>query len=664
MKAFDFSNKSLIDKYYREKFAYDMSNYFKVNGWRKLNYQKDYKVNTDTLIADLHIRGDYALSGEPAIYMGCGPWWNVEQNYEFSGMFAFMYIATKCICKYCGNEDAFLFCKTYTFPLIDDKQAVEDFDVVATLKEANIAPCKAEAENYLSMMDYVIPYMKEKTAEFFGKLDFRVTEEIDNRIEELRTWVMNTQDEILSFYGLTVRKEIMPEGSLYPVKYCLLDSLSWYSKRYDVYSFEELVKLGHKRSPFAFGDITEFDGPIVPHYEDFEYLKNRHKAFATNDDEDPFATITKQEERENMLYNIIINFMWDDESYDKDGKVGLKDCWGRVLVPAKYEACDGVHDSRFLTNANVCILIKKDGKWAMTRRNNEHEKMTDYDFDEINLTFQGYYVTRIDNKYGLFTPSGIELLMTKMDDIYSPTICQSHIMFKEDGKYGILYNNRVRTKQLLDEVTFDCGFYLSVRVGNEWGYLDKDGYFTRERKNAYIESNGFDADSMAMYRFGFNEEINLDECVTLEEMTENLKRNFNRFSVNIDLHGSCLEGKAEIKMGLRKRVLYYHLLPDGPTFCVDMQRPYQLKLQDDRYHDMQQSWEGFDEAKEWLKVWLNEANKKTGVRNWAELAYEFNITPCNANRPLSVSYVYRKSIDASKTSPNEIEHYDFPEIMY
>lgn len=198
MQLLDFNNVKLIDKYYREKFTYDISNYFNVNGWKHFNYKKDFKVNIDTYISNLYTRGCHPLNGSPAIYMGCGPWWNANQNFEFSGMFAYMYIVTKCIRKHCGNEDAFQFCKEFTFPMIVDHQALEDFDVVATLKEASIAPCKAEAENYLSMMRYVIPYMKEITADFINKLKPEVKHEIDLRLEELRMWVENTQDEALS----------------------------------------------------------------------------------------------------------------------------------------------------------------------------------------------------------------------------------------------------------------------------------------------------------------------------------------------------------------------------------------------------------------------------------------------------------------------------------
>ena len=127
---------------------------------------------------------------------------------------------------------------------------------------------------------------------------------------------------------------------------------------------------------------------------------------------------------------------------------------------------------------------------------------------------------------------------------------------------------------------------------------------------------------MAIYECGFNMDVDLEECVTLDEMMENLKRNFYRFSVDIDLQGSSLEGLAKVCMGLNKPVLYYEILHDGATFCIDMQRPYQMKLQNDRYHDMQQSWDGHEKELEQLKEWLNESNPKTGVKNWAEVAYE------------------------------------------
>ena len=50
MNRLDFGNKELLNKYYYEKFVFDISNYFVVNGWKPFNYKKDFKVDTDTYI--------------------------------------------------------------------------------------------------------------------------------------------------------------------------------------------------------------------------------------------------------------------------------------------------------------------------------------------------------------------------------------------------------------------------------------------------------------------------------------------------------------------------------------------------------------------------------------------------------------------------------------
>ena len=160
------------------------------------------------------------------------------------------------------------------------------------------------------------------------------------------------------------------------------------------------------------------------------------------------------------------------------------------------------------------------------------------------------------------------------------------------------------------------------------------------------------------------EHPNLDGYITLDELKDHLAKNFWRFSERVDFRESCLQGKAKVKMGLDKKVLFYTILPDGPTFCVDMERPYLLKLHDDRYRDMIQSWDGYEHEKEMLKQWLNEPNRKTGVRNWAECIYERNLIPRNEGKPLVVSYAYRKTFDISSLSYSDFEHYNFPEIEF
>ena len=669
MNRLDFRNRDLLDKYYKEKFIFDISNYFVVNGWRQFNYKKDFIVDADTYIMNLHSRGRHTFDGDPAIYMGCGPWWNVVQNYEFSGIFAFLYIASKCIRKHCGNEKAFEFCQKYCFPLIDDKQTCEDFDVVATLKEACIAPLQVEAENYTSMLNVVVPFMIEQTIPFIGKCPLSVREEINKRITAFRHWVDNTQDELVSFHGMKFRREYMSSDSLYPTKYFQLDSWMKLSNRYNVYSFNDIAKL--KLKPvFAASEITDFDGPIVPHFDDLDFMiEQERKIQDTSIEDELFKEASIQDDNENTLYNILLNVLWDDEPFIKDGRTGLKDCWGRIIVPAEYEGCEGIHDGRFIHHENICISVKEGGKWAFLRRKNYHEQITDFLFDDVDLTFQGYYSVKAGNKYGLYNQSGMELIQARMEDIYHPTVCEWHIMYKEDGKYGILYNNGIRTKELAEDIDLESGHLLSVKVNGRWGYYSEDGNFTQKRKEAYLTRNGFNLDSMVKYKHGFPSEFdpdnpNLDGCVPIEEFQDELIKDLRRFSERIDFRESCLEGKAKVGMGIEKNALFYTILPNGPTFCIDMERPYLLKLLDDRYHDMVQSWNGYEKEKEQLKNWMNEKNRKTGVRNWAECLYEKNCCLKNASKPLVMSYAYRKTIDISLFSDSEFEQYEFPEIQF
>lgn len=659
MKQLDFSSRSLVDRYYRERFVRDLGNYFVIHGWKANGRNND----RFTQIKNLYTRGFNPIDGSPAIYMGCGPDAREEENYLFSGIFAYMYLATKCIYRHCGFDQGQRFCMTFNFPSwINDHQTNEDFDVVATLKEAGLAQCRDEARNYLSMLDLVIPYMKDITGEFLQGYDPDVLQELDLRIEDLRSWVRETKDEILSFYGLGVRKEYMTEGSECPARYYLLEPLSRFWKRHGIRYFIDIPELGLERAPFSYGDITEFDGPVIPHYEDFDYMCEYLKTDSTVQPRKTFRKMTEEEEMENNLFNTLLNLCWQDEPYRKGGLTGLKDCWGRVLVPAEYEDCQGIDNNRFLDNDSICVLVRRYGKWAFVERKFYKKRLTDFVFDGANLIFQGYYVTRIGDRYGLFSQSGYEILPTTMEDIYDPTVCTHHIMYKQDGRYGIRFCDGTMTTQLLDEVTTGTGRFLSVRVGNDWGYLDKEGNFVRERQHAFIEENGFNFNSMAIYECGFPTDIDEENMISFEDMMARLKRNSHRFSIGMDLYGSILQGKAEIRMGLGRLVLYY--THEGSTFCVDMQKPYMLKLVDDRYHDMELSWKGHTKSRELLKAWLNGHNAKTGVRNWAELVYEFSIHPHNENRPLSVSYAFRKKFDIRQVPLCDFEKFDFPEIEF
>lgn len=197
--------EDLVKRYWQEKFHYDLSNYFIVNDWKPLQYDIRHIVSVWSTVEHLNQRSDEGIfDGSPAVYMGCGPWWNTEQNFVFSGIFAFLHIVERSISKICGkndyfegNEESYRFCKEFTLPLFLEVQSNE-FDIVWVLKEAYLAPEKAEIPYYLSMLDKVVPYMIEVTNDYIYNLGETYSSSIRIEIEDLLNYLRHWACTILS----------------------------------------------------------------------------------------------------------------------------------------------------------------------------------------------------------------------------------------------------------------------------------------------------------------------------------------------------------------------------------------------------------------------------------------------------------------------------------
>lgn len=226
---------------------------------------------------------------------------------------------------------------------------------------------------------------------------------------------------------------------------------------------------------------------------------------------------------------------------------------------------------------------------------------------------------------------------------------------KED-KYGIMLENGKTTNDFFDEIDFDCGRYLFVRRGSTWGYICEDGTFTTKRCEAWLLSTEFYSEESLIH-----EKEPKEYCPEDYSPLENLKKDIFRASYRIDQKESSLNGKAKVGMDIFRPILYY-TLPGHIQFAIDMRRPYQLRLRDDRYHDLIQSWDGYSQEKELLKIWLNEKNVKTGVRNWAEAIYTFFSR--DDNKRFKIAYTRRKVIDFASIAEEDYESYDFPELIF
>ena len=130
MKELSFTY-TLVDRYYREELMRDIKNYF--------------VLSDNGEVTSLHQRRENSFNGYPGVYEGADSWWGTEYNYMFSGMFFYMYVIQKSIRKVCGKDRELLFCRAHDWPVFDDIQPIDDFNPIASLREANLAPLKCRS---------------------------------------------------------------------------------------------------------------------------------------------------------------------------------------------------------------------------------------------------------------------------------------------------------------------------------------------------------------------------------------------------------------------------------------------------------------------------------------------------------------------------------------
>ena len=219
---------------------------------------------------------------------------------------------------------------------------------------------------------------------------------------------------------------------------------------------------------------------------------------------------TPEEEKQRDLYNILINTLWEDEKYCENGKYGIKDCRGRVILPSEYDNClGGLSSAAYISPEEMIIAVKQNGKWGIVKRNSALEQVVSFKYDSIEDTLNGVYITNIGELYGIIGKRGIEILPTIMEDIYQPSF-EGHIIYKQDGKYGFRLKNKSRSTELFDEVNLDSEEYLSVCCNGEWGYIDEMAQFTTDAEKA-IRNIGFEFHTMIESKMQEIAHINLRE---------------------------------------------------------------------------------------------------------------------------------------------------------
>lgn len=170
--------------------------------------------------------------------------------------------------------------------------------------------------------------------------------------------------------------------------------------------------------------------------------------------------------------------------YEEDGRYGVKDICGEVLVPAMFDeiTCCFDDESRYWA-----VPAVKDGKMALVAADGKGTLLTPFEYDAINFHFCYYYPIK-DGKQGLADVSGRIFIPAEMDQVYEPF--NSLVAFAKDGKYGFsMLGTDLITEPIYDDHELDESDTLVVVKDGVRGYIDEHGAFTLDRDESYFNGN-------------------------------------------------------------------------------------------------------------------------------------------------------------------------------
>ena len=166
--------------------------------------------------------------------------------------------------------------------------------------------------------------------------------------------------------------------------------------------------------------------------------------------------------------------------FEENGKMGVKDATGEVLVPALFDdiVCTFTDSCRGfavpVVNGAKMALVASDGKGTL---------VSDFEYDSVHFV-DGFYITIKDGKQGLATCSGRVLVSAEMDKVYIPF--NDLMVYEKDGKYGFsMVGYGVSTEAEYDDydVTDDD---LEVIKDGVKGYIDSKGHFTQDEEEKFF----------------------------------------------------------------------------------------------------------------------------------------------------------------------------------
>lgn len=185
---------------------------------------------------------------------------------------------------------------------------------------------------------------------------------------------------------------------------------------------------------------------------------------------------------------LLNNYDWHDEVFEENGKKGVKNVKGEILVPAIYD--DFLMQETFFF-PSLPVAAVKDGKIGLVERDGKGTPRTAFEFAFIERNFFSpvYFVWKPeDKKHFALMAGGTVITPYELDGYCEP--CDGCMIVSSGDKYGVLAIDQglVYVAPEYDAV-YDQGFgddFLFVKNGVE-GYVTLDNRFVSKDEYSELE---------------------------------------------------------------------------------------------------------------------------------------------------------------------------------
>lgn len=237
-----------------------------------------------------------------------------------------------------------------------------------------------------------------------------------------------------------------------------------------------------------------------PTYENLNVYKALMKEYydCTTDDLDVHAELAAKAQQ---YYD---QFDWFCYTFEENGKVGLKDAMGRIVVAAKYDEI--LNFPAYIYLCSVPVKAVKDGKIGILQLSYEGEaqEVSAFEFeDAYAIEFTSFTAVRKpgSDKWGLIDLNGEMLIPTEMDKIY-PSCSNGNIFVEKDGKEGVydyMYDGFAYPVYDSIDGMGDGGPLTFVKDGVE-GHVDVEGkFYSFETLERFYEGEKYDVDGSLIF---------------------------------------------------------------------------------------------------------------------------------------------------------------------